>query len=308
MPVTSTANPPNKLPAWPCPRWVAHRGAGRLAPENTLAAFRLGASWGARMFECDAKLSADGELFLLHDDTLDRCTNASGDAAALPWSALSRLDAGSWHSPTFAGEPLPRLAAVLQFCAANALGLNIELKPNPGQAQATGKAVAQLLQALWPSPSPLRLSSEARSAPLPKALDTSPPFQRKTQAHGLAHGQGAPTPCALPAPPILLSSFEPESLRAAQQVDARWPRALLLEHWRDSAIAQCTALGGIGLIADHALWLAQRVAAAHAAGLRCAAYTVNDTTEAQRLWQLGLDTLITDAVMGCCEPDSDVLL
>ena len=45
---------------WPYPRWVAHRGAGKLAPENTLAAFRLGASHGYRMFECDVKLSADG--------------------------------------------------------------------------------------------------------------------------------------------------------------------------------------------------------------------------------------------------------
>jgi len=247
------------------------------------------------MFECDAKLSADGELFLLHDDTLDRCTNASGEAAALSWSALSRLDAGSWHSPTFAGEPLPRLAAVLQFCAANGLGLNIELKPNPGQTQATGKAVAQLLQALWPSPSPSPLPLDAQ----PGALGASPPFQRKTQDHGQAPSQGpAPTPCALPTPPILLSSFAPEALRAAQQADARWPRALLLEHWSDSAIAQCTALGGIALIAHHTLWQAPRVTDARAAGLRCAAYTVNDATEAQRLWQLGLDTLITDAVDG----------
>ena len=47
------------LPVWPYPRWVAHRGAGKLAPENTLAAFRLGARYGYRMFECDVKLSAD---------------------------------------------------------------------------------------------------------------------------------------------------------------------------------------------------------------------------------------------------------
>ena len=247
------------------------------------------------MFECDAKLSADGELFLLHDDTLDRCTNASGEAAALSWSALSRLDAGSWHSPTFAGEPLPRLAAVLQFCAANGLGLNIELKPNPGQAEATGEAVAQLLQALWPAP----LTSDAQAVRLSNVLGASQPFQRGAQDHGQKQSPRlAPTPCVLPAPPILLSSFEPEALRAAQQADARWPRALLLEHWSDSAIAQCTALGGIALIAHHTLWQAPRVTDARAAGLRCAAYTVNDATEAQRLWQLGLDTLITDAVDG----------
>ena len=67
---------------WPYPRWIAHRGAGKLAPENTLAAFRLGAQYGYRMFECDAKLSLDGLPFLLHDSTLERTTNGSGMAVS----------------------------------------------------------------------------------------------------------------------------------------------------------------------------------------------------------------------------------
>src|SRR3954454_10260197 len=104
-----------RMQAWPYPRWIAHRGAVKLARENTLAAFRLGASHGYRMFECDAKLSADGVPFLMHDSTLERTTNglavlgqgASVTAGDHPWSALSQLDAGSWHSRAFAGEPLP---------------------------------------------------------------------------------------------------------------------------------------------------------------------------------------------------------
>jgi glycerophosphoryl diester phosphodiesterase len=70
---------------WPYPTWVAHRGAGKLAPENTLAAFRLGAFHGYRMFECDVKLSADGTPFLLHDDTLERTTDGVGTAGVLDW-------------------------------------------------------------------------------------------------------------------------------------------------------------------------------------------------------------------------------
>ncbi len=66
------------LPAWPYPKFCAHRGAGKLAPENTLAAFRLGYEHGYRMAEFDVKLSADGVAFLLHDDTLDRTTNCQG--------------------------------------------------------------------------------------------------------------------------------------------------------------------------------------------------------------------------------------
>ena len=81
--------------SWPYPRWVAHRGAGKLAPENTLAAFKLGASHGYRMFECDAKLSADGVPFLMHDARLDRTTSGRGIGGEQPWHALSQLDAGS---------------------------------------------------------------------------------------------------------------------------------------------------------------------------------------------------------------------
>jgi glycerophosphoryl diester phosphodiesterase len=83
---------------WPYPLWIAHRGAGKLAPENTLAAFRVGASHGYRGFECDVKLSADGVPFLLHDDTLDRTSSGDGVAGTRAWSDLARLDAGGWHS------------------------------------------------------------------------------------------------------------------------------------------------------------------------------------------------------------------
>ena len=82
------------LAPWPYPRWIAHRGAGRLAPENTLAALRLGAAHGYRMFECDVKLSADDVPFLMHDATLERTTSGRGIGGDLRWSALSQLDAG----------------------------------------------------------------------------------------------------------------------------------------------------------------------------------------------------------------------
>lgn len=136
-------------PHWPYPRWIAHRGAGRLAPENTLAAFRLGAKHGYRMAECDVKLSADGVLFLLHDNTLERTTNGKGPAGTLPWAVLSQLDAGAWHSSAHAGEPLATLEAVARHCLANQLYLNIEIKPSPGRAHDTGEAVGRETTRLW---------------------------------------------------------------------------------------------------------------------------------------------------------------
>lgn len=134
---------------WPYPRWIAHRGAGKLAPENTLAAFRLGAGHGFRMFECDVKLSADGVPFLLHDSTLERTTDGQGIAGEKTWNALAQLDAGGWHSRRYAGEPLPCLDNVARFCRANGALLNIEIKPTPGAERRTGETVAREAAQLW---------------------------------------------------------------------------------------------------------------------------------------------------------------
>lgn len=134
---------------WPYPRWVGHRGAGKLAPENTMAAFRLGAAHGYRMFECDVKLSADGVPFLMHDDTLDRTTSGQGIGGQQRWHALSQLDAGGWHSRADAGEPLASLANVARYCLANGFFLNIEIKPTPGAEYQTGEVVAEHAAQLW---------------------------------------------------------------------------------------------------------------------------------------------------------------
>lgn len=138
-----------RLAPWPYPRWIAHRGAGRLAPENTLAAFRLGASHGYRMFECDVKLSRDGVPFLLHDASLNRTTSGRGTGGDRDWHDLALLDAGSWHSRAHAGEPLPSLEGIAAYCLANGHCLNIEIKPTPGTDRLTGEVVARHAARLW---------------------------------------------------------------------------------------------------------------------------------------------------------------
>ena len=134
---------------WPYPRWVAHRGAGKLAPENTLAAFRLGAHHGYRMFECDVKLSADDVPFLMHDATLDRTTTGQGTGGQHTWNDLSQLDAGSWHSRAHAGEPLPTFENIARYCLRNGYFLNIEIKPTPGTERHTGEVVTRHAARLW---------------------------------------------------------------------------------------------------------------------------------------------------------------
>ena len=235
---------------WPFPFWIAHRGAGKLAPENTLAAFRLGARHGYTAFECDVKLSADGVPFLLHDAALERTTNGRGVAGDLPWSELSQLDAGRWHSPAYAGEPPASLQTVSNFLQANGCWLDLEIKPTPGTETQTGAAVAEAVARLW-------------------------------QGH---------------ARPPLLSSFQPDALRAARDAVPQLQRALLLDKLPTDPLALAEELRCVAVITDHRLMDATLVGHLHAAGLRAMVYTVNDGERAQALQLLGIDGLVTDAV------------
>jgi glycerophosphoryl diester phosphodiesterase len=170
---------PWRLDPWPYPRWIAHRGAGKLAPENTLAAFRLGASHGYRAFECDVKLSADGVPFLLHDATLERTTSGGErTAGTLPWSELSQLDAGSWHGRAWAGEPLPSFQAIARYCLRNGFALNVEIKPTPGQELETGRAVSRAAEQAWSGQPVPPLLSSFRPEALQGALEAAPRLPR----------------------------------------------------------------------------------------------------------------------------------
>ena len=239
---------------WPYPLWIAHRGAGKLAPENTLAAFRVGASHGYRAFECDVKLSADGVPFLLHDATLQRTTPERGTAGERSWAELSRVDAGGWHSRAFAGEPLPSLEAIAAYVLRNGFALNIEIKPTPGQELETGRVVAREAARLW---------AASRHAPV--------------------------------APP-LLSSFRPESLQGARETAPDLPRALLLDTLWSGWFDIARALDVRACVTNHAVMDEALIAQLHGAGMRTLVYTVNDPAEAQRLLNLGIDGIITDAV------------
>ena len=164
--------------SWPYPFWIAHRGAGKLAPENTLTAFRLGARHGWRMFECDAKLSADGVPFLLHDSTLERTTSGQGIAGERTWSELAQLDAGGWHSREYAGEPIPTLSNLARWCLANHHFLDIEIKPTPGTEERTGQAVAALARQLWQNARTPPLLTSFRPESLIGAMKSAPLLPR----------------------------------------------------------------------------------------------------------------------------------
>ena len=212
--------PPVGAKNWPYPRWIAHRGAGKLAPENTLAAFRLGAEHGYRMFECDVKLSADEIPFLLHDANLERTTTGSGVGGKLSWQELSQLDAGSWHSPAYVGEPIPSLSDVVGFCLAGGHALNVEIKPTPGTASRTGKVVADHLAATWMGDSPPPLLTSFEPAALEAAKLAQPQLPRG----------------------LLLASFWPGWREAAQGLECV---AVVANHllWTESSVGAAKQAG-----------------------------------------------------------------
>ncbi len=107
---------------------VGHRGAAARAPENTLAALRHGLALGADIVELDVQLTADGHVVVFHDEQLDRTTDGHGPLSAHSLAQLKRLDAGSWFSPRFAGEPIPTLEEVLVWAQDAGIPLFIELK------------------------------------------------------------------------------------------------------------------------------------------------------------------------------------
>jgi len=105
----------------------AHRGASKFAPENTIASFRSALEMGALALELDITLSKDGEVVVIHDDTVDRTTDGKGAVADLNLAEIKEMDAGSWFSTQFVGEKIPTLQEVFAFVQDKAL-INIELK------------------------------------------------------------------------------------------------------------------------------------------------------------------------------------
>ena len=237
---------------WPYPRLIAHRGGGSLAPENTLAAMRTGHAQGFKTVEFDVVLAADGVPMLMHDDTVDRTTNGHGRIAELDSVALAKLDAGAWHSATFAGEPVPTFEAAAKLCVELGLWANVEIKPTPRCEAETGVRAAELARHAW----------------------------HAAMQRGIA--------------PPLLSSFQPESLRAALATAPELPRGLLCDlvpqDWRERMRElQCMTLhcNALRLGAGTAREIT-------AAGYGLAVWTVNDAAEAERLFAIGVDAIFTD--------------
>jgi glycerophosphoryl diester phosphodiesterase len=109
--------------------WViAHRGASGHAPENTLAAFERAVALGARFIETDLHLSRDARFVAIHDATLERTTNGTGNVRDSTLAEIRRLDAGMWFDREFMGQKVPTLEEIIEFAAQHDVIFYLELK------------------------------------------------------------------------------------------------------------------------------------------------------------------------------------
>lgn len=127
------------------PLIIGHRGASTSAPENTLAAFRQALEFGADGFELDAKLSADGEVVVIHDQTVDRTTDGTGAVRKLTLAQIKELDAGSKFDQKFKGEKVPTLEEVFQVLGGKML-IDVELTNYASPSDALPEKVARLVR------------------------------------------------------------------------------------------------------------------------------------------------------------------
>lgn len=124
---------------------IAHRGASAYAPENTHSAFKLAIEMKAEMIELDVSITKDGVPVVVHDETVDRTTSASGAVGSFTLAELKELETGAWFGKEFEGEPFPTLEEVLAYIDGN-IALNIEIKTEAVTDVAEGGVVDKSVQ------------------------------------------------------------------------------------------------------------------------------------------------------------------
>jgi glycerophosphoryl diester phosphodiesterase len=241
---------------WPYPKIVAHRGGGTLAPENTIAGLRAGLAYGFRAVEFDVMLSQDGIGMVMHDADFGRTVAGQGAVPHTLARDLATMDAGSWHSAPFKGERVPYYTQFIDYCQAQGIWMNVEIKPADGFEAATGAWVARVT--------------------------------RDSYADAIAAGD----PAAIP----LLSSFSFEALAAARDAAPDVPRGYLLDRIPADWETQARELGAVAIHTNHKHLTPALAAAVKAAGYGLFCYTVNDPARAREILLWGVDGFCTDRV------------
>jgi glycerophosphoryl diester phosphodiesterase len=237
------------------PLIAAHRGGALLWPENSLLAFRNALALGVDFLETDAHLTADGEVVLLHDPTLDRTTTGRGAVSGTRLGDLAeiRLKAADGGVTS---ERLPRLAELLDLLAPSSAQLLLEIKVGVGRTAYPG-------------------------------------IEEKVL--GLVRTRGL-------RDRVFIMAFEEATLTRVRALDAEIRTVFLVSRDRvqtagvppREAVRWTTAVHATALGIDHRVVDADVVAAARAAGVRLAVWTVNKEADLRRVLGLGVDVVISD--------------
>jgi glycerophosphoryl diester phosphodiesterase len=253
-------------------RLAAHRGGARLWPENSLRAFRESLALGVDLLELDVHLTADGEVVVIHDATLDRTTDGRG---AVGERTAAELTGVRLRGPDGAvtDERLPTFQQVLAAVAPSRAGLLVEVK-----GPVAGVNVAYE-----------RHNGDARITPgpaYPGLVAKTLALLRQASMVGRVNVMG----------------FSPDVIREARALESGVPTTFLVAapHVRsvdarpEAAVAWAARVGATDLGIQHTLASAELLSAARAAALRVGVWTVNDEEAMRRLIDLGVDVLTTD--------------
>lgn len=258
------------------PLVIAHRGARSVAPENTLAAARKAVEMGADMWELDVSVTADGELFLMHDDTLNRTCNVEEVFPnRKPWNVkdftlaeIRQLDCGQWFNvkdpfkqieagkvpvedqQAYKGEKAPTLREALEFTKANNWAVNIGIKQQPDEATA-------------------RLAVE-KTVTLAAEL-------------GMDDGQQ-----------IVISSFEHAYLKHVREINSQIPVQVLTSEIILNLEQYLAGYGTRYINPKSSVWSYQQIKELSAAGIAFNVWTVNDELVMKALINANVNGIITD--------------
>ncbi|WP_160115991.1 glycerophosphodiester phosphodiesterase family protein [Candidatus Halocynthiibacter alkanivorans] len=130
---------------------IAHRGASKYWPENTLESVKAAAGMGVSWIETDVQFTADNQLVMIHDAELDRTTNGCGYVTQADLAAIRKLDAGSWMAPEFSGLQVPTLREFISMICDLGLNLQLELKETKGREAELVDLVCDELEIYWPA-------------------------------------------------------------------------------------------------------------------------------------------------------------
>ena len=248
---------------------AAHRGGAQLWPENSLTAFRQAIALGVDLIELDVRLSADGQVVVIHDGTLNRTTTGSGPVDAQSAAALASLRLKGPHGEI--AEGVPTLVQVLELLASSTTGLLLEFK-SPGISVAYERRGDRVVAIAGPRYEQL---------------------EENTLAVLAASGLGART---------TLMAFNPDVLRRLGELAPGHRRSLLVgaghvtmaQATPEDTIEWARELGATDVGLEHTLLSPRVVARARSAGLALGVWTVNDEAAIVSALELGVDALTTD--------------